>query len=211
MPDCRLTADFREGYGFLRFAGEPVCTFSGGKFDSTTRRANLVHLEELLLESPMDPSRVSNLFRSVSSVVNKAREKKHGCTIVIDFNDPLLNIPGQHIHPPLDLEDEEALNMSQSLAKVDGALHVGSDSWLYAFACLLDGHAVPGENLARGARFNSALRYTAEHDNIVIVVVSSDKPVSVIKGGVELSAQCEWIPFSKSSEFPPTLEGWLEG
>jgi len=101
------------------------------------------------------------------------------------------------------------LALAKSLAKVDGALHIGSDLHLHGFACLLDGRAIQGENRARGARFNSALRFTAEHKNLIVVVLSSDRPVSVIQGGVELSAQCEWEAFSKLSSTPPTLKEWL--
>ena len=93
---------------------------------------------------------------------------------------------------PLDLREPAYLELAKSLAKVDGALHVGSDLHMHGFACLLDGRSVPGEDRARGARFNSALRFTSEHENIIVVVVSSDRPVSVIKEGVELTARCEW-------------------
>ena len=46
----------------------------------------------------------------------------------------------------------------------------------------------------KGARYNSALRFTNEHKNILVVVVSSDRPISVIQEGVEISAQCQWNP-----------------
>ena len=67
-----------------------------------------------------------------------------------------------------------------------------------------------GEKTGRGgARFNSALRFTAEHEDIIVVVVSSDRPVSVMRGGIELTAACEWEPFSEFASSPPTLEEWL--
>jgi len=81
---------------------------------------------------------------------------------------------------------------------------------LHAFACLLDGRAIVGEDRARGARFNSALRFTAQNENVVVVVVSSDRRISVLQGGVELTAQCEWKSFSEFATLPPTLEQWLE-
>ena len=84
------------------------------------------------------------------------------------------------------------LELAKSLAKVDGALHVGSDLHLHGFACLLDGHTFPGEDLARGARYNSALRFTNEHKDIVVVVVSSDRPVSVVYQGVDVYGTCSW-------------------
>ena len=133
------------------------------------------------------------------------------CTLIIDLNDSPIEISGQQLEHPINLRQENLLGLAKALARVDGALHIGEDLHLHGFACLLDGRAVPGEDRARGARFNSALRFTAVHDNVLVVVVSFDKPVSVIQGGVELTAQCEWEPFSKLVTAPPTLEEWLDG
>ncbi len=109
----------------------------------------------------------------------------------------------------MDLQKNHLLNLAKSLAKVDGALHLRGDLHLHGFACLLHGNTVPGEDRARGARFNSALRFTAEHRQVIVVVVSSDRPVSVIQEGVELTAQCEWAPFSKMIKPPPSLAEWI--
>lgn len=211
MPECRLTAEYRGGHGFLRLAGNPVCSFSDGRFIASNRQACLVDLEELLLESVLDSEKRSALFRIVRDIVNHAGEGKFGCTIVLDLNRTPLGISGQLLDRPIDLEEAKYLDLARSLAKVDGALHIGADLWLHAFGCLLDGHAVPGENLSRGARFNSALRFTSEHTNVIVVVVSSDKPVSVIQQGVELTARCEWKPFTKLVEAPPILADWIQG
>jgi len=209
MPDRRTTADFSGEYGFLRLSGSPVCSFSDGSVYSTTRRANLVHLEEALLEYPIDPAIRHELFQIVTSIVNEAGIRNHGCTLVIDLNDRPVEISGQKLEYPMNLEKTHHLALAKSLAKVDGALQVGTDRHLHRFACLLDGRAVPGEDRARGARFNSALRFTADQENLIVVVVSSDRPVSIIAGGVELSARCEWKPFSKLVASPSTLEEWL--
>jgi len=88
-------------------------------------------------------------------------------------------------------------------------LHLGQDLKLYGFACLLDGRRVSGEDRARGARFNSALRFTTENENIIVIVVSSDRPVSIIQNGVELTAACEWTAVTHCM-IPPLLESWLE-
>jgi hypothetical protein len=103
------------------------------------------------------------------------------------------------------------LDLAKSLSKVDGALHIGADLRLHGFACLLDGRTIVGENRARGARFNSALRFTAEHENLIVVVVSADRPVSVIHRGIDLNASPDWRPISQSLVQPPTLEEWLIG
>jgi hypothetical protein len=209
MPERRSTADFRGDYGFFRVGGKPVCSFSDGKVYSTNRRPNLVHLEEALIESPVDPTTGNDLFKIATAIVQKAGNERHGCSLVIDFNDPAVSISGQQLEYPLDLKKKGTLELAKSLAKVDGALHIGADLHLHGFACLLDGHAVSGEDRARGARFNSALRFTAEHDNLIVVVVSADRPVSVIQGGVDLTAQCEWKASSRLVTTPPTLKHWI--
>ena len=101
------------------------------------------------------------------------------------------------------------LELAEALAKVDGAIHIGRDLQLHAFSCLLDGQAIAGEDRSRGARYNSALRFTAAHRNILVVVVSSDRPVSVFQEGVEISAQCEWRPEATCTLAPTRLADWI--
>ncbi len=209
LPDCRITAEFRGGHGFLRFSGELICSFSDGSFHSSNRRPNLVQLEELLLGPGLQSGDRHDLFKIVSGIVLRAGEQRHGASIVIDLNTKPINFSGQRLETPINLCDPQMLDLAKSLSKVDGALHIGADLCLHAFACLLDGRSIVGENRARGARFNSALRFTAEHENIIVVVVSSDRPVSVIHGGIDLTARAEWEPISQLVFEPPTIEGWL--
>jgi hypothetical protein len=171
----------------------------------------LVHLEELLLESPLEESKRDDLFKIVSGIVARAGEQRHGATLVIDLNPSPIFISGQQLASPVDLTNETMLDLAKSLSKVDGALHIGADLHLHGFACLLDGRAIAGENSGRGARFNSALRFTAEHENLIVAVVSADWPVSVIHRGVDLNASPEWKPLSQQLVQPPTLEEWLVG
>jgi len=209
-PQSSLAVDFRGGYGFLRLDEEMICSFADGRFSSSTRKTNLVHVEEALLEHSMDSSTRHDLFRIITQIVNSAGEGRYGCTLVIDLNEPVITLSGQGLEGPLDLQEPNLLELAKSLAKVDGALHIGGDLKLHRFACLLDGHAVSGENRARGARFNSALRFTAEHPELIVVVVSADRPVSVIQGGVELSAQCEWQSPAGWLTQPPLLADWIK-
>ncbi|MFP4316254.1 MAG: DNA integrity scanning protein DisA nucleotide-binding domain protein [Desulfovibrionales bacterium] len=210
IPEGSVLAHFRGGYGFLSIDFDLVCSFFDGSFHSTTRKAKLVHLEEILLESNIDPVNGHLLFQIVASLVHGAEEMKHGCTLVIDLKNGPRELAGQRLEWPLDLQQSQNLELAKSLAKVDGALHIGRDLHLHGFACLLDGTTVPGENRARGARFNSALRFTSGRDDLVVVVVSSDRPVSIIQGGIELTAQCEWKPVTGTTSMPPTLTEWLE-
>lgn len=209
-PPGSIIADYRGAYGFLQLDEQLVCTFQDGGFRSTNRKANLVHLEEHLLESTLEVPRANALFQIVSHIVAHAGRRKHGCAVVVDLNNHPEDIPGQKLAEPLDLSQRPNLDLAASLAKVDGALHVCKDLTLQSFACLLDGPRVPGENRARGARFNSALRFTAAHPDLVVVVVSADRPVSVIHRGVELTATCQWLQHFACVQTPPTLQEWLQ-
>ncbi|WP_240194700.1 DNA integrity scanning protein DisA nucleotide-binding domain protein [Desulfobulbus rhabdoformis] len=190
LPDFSLCADFRGRHGFLKVNRNKVCSFADGRFSSISYQAKLVQLEELLLETDLDRMNSYFLFKIVVSLVHHSQQRKHGCTVVLDLNPDPVPISGQNLSPPLDLQKPYMLKMAKSLAKVDGALHIGADMHLHGFACLLDGRSFPGEDLARGARYNSALRFTAEHPNIIVVVVSSDRPVSVIHQGLDVHGAC---------------------
>jgi DNA integrity scanning protein DisA with diadenylate cyclase activity len=189
--------------------GEKICSFFDGSFHSTTHRAKLVQVEETFLESDLDTDTQDTMYKIVSDIVHTAETGKYGCTLVIDLNPEPVGISGQSLVKPLDLREQTDLELAKSFAKVDGALHIGADMKLHAFACLLDGRALVAEDRARGARFNSALRFTAEHRNLIVVVVSSDRPVSIIQEGVELSAQCPLEPVSTCMMLPPALEEWI--
>ncbi|MDC0335274.1 DNA integrity scanning protein DisA nucleotide-binding domain protein [Pseudodesulfovibrio sp.] len=208
MPGSYLSAQFSGTHGFLWLRDTLVCSFYDGRFHSSNLRANLVQFEEQLLESDMAMEDQHTLLQIVSLMVNRVRDRKHGCTLVIDTAQEQLSMSGQHFEKPLDLQESSQLKLACSLAKLDGALHVGRDLKLHGFGCLMDGRSVPGENRARGARFNSALRFTAEHEDIVVVVVSADRPVSIIKNGLELTARCHFQQIRGFSR-PPLLAEWI--
>jgi hypothetical protein len=209
IPHFSLTAEFKGNHGFLHVNDEALCSFSDGNFLSTTRRAKLVQVEEALLESDLSPAESNRLFKAVCTLVHHAQKSRIGCTLVIDLNMPPLSISGQRLAQPIDLQEPHLIDLAKSLLKVDGALHIGRDIRLHGFACLLDGRSIPGEDRARGARFNSALRFTAERKNVIVVVVSTDRPFSIIQEGIEVSAQCQWKPLTGSLMRPLTLEEWI--
>ncbi|BBO72033.1 DNA-binding protein [Desulfosarcina alkanivorans] len=211
LPDFSITAEFNGGHGFLKVVDDTICSFADGAYQSTTRRANLVHLEEALLESDLDRESGNAVFKILSTLVHQAEDQKHGATLVLDLNRTPVAISGQCFEHPLDLGEAGNLNLAKSLLRVDGAVHIGVDMHLHGFACLLDGRAIASENRARGARYNSALRFTAEHANIIVVVVSSDRPVSIIQSGIEISAACQWKPVSCRIVQPIPLNHWVKG
>ena len=126
------------------------------------------------------------------------------------MNEIPANLSGQKVESPINLDTPRFLDLACSLAKVDGALHLSRDCKLQNFACLLDGNTIPGEDRSRGARYNSALRFTAENPNFIVVVVSSDRPVSVIQKGMKLRSTDD-TENTQCMIRPMTLEAWAQG
>ena len=209
MPAFYLVAYFFGQYGYVSIKEEAVCSFSDGSFKSTTRRAKLVQVEEALLESELDNETGSQLYRIVLQLVHHAQANRFGCTLVVDLNWTPVTIAGHKPDDPIDLTSPNSIELAQSLCRVDGALHICRDLKLHGFACLLDGLKLENEDRSRGARFNSALRFTKANANIIVVVVSIDHPVSVIQQGVEINAQCGWNPLPTSVMEPQLLEDWI--
>lgn len=206
-----ITADFRGLFGFLRVNNQSVCSFADGAYSSATHQAKLFQVEEALLDYEIDSSVRSSLFHIVASIVHYAETEHFGGTIVIDINEPLTHIAGQNLEQSLDLERSNMLDLACDLARVDGALQIGADRHLHRFACLLDGPTIPTEDRARGARYNSALRFTAQNPHTIIVVVSADRPVSVIRNGIEYNGSINLISDGRSHFMVQPLAEWLVG
>lgn len=209
LPEFCLVADFQGKLGFLRFNDELICSFEDGSFSSTTHRAKLFEVEEILLDYELDTAARNTLFQIVAALVHNAETNGFGCTLVVDLEKVYNPLSGQILDPPIDLQQAESLALAAGLSKTDGALHIRDDMHLHSFACLLDGLSIPGEDRARGARYNSALRFTAIRRDTIIVVVSSDRPVSVIHRGIELRKRLAYNPSERCSLYPELLEDWL--
>ncbi|WP_419174878.1 DNA integrity scanning protein DisA nucleotide-binding domain protein [Desulfosediminicola sp.] len=209
LPEFCLVADFQGKLGYLRLNDDLVCSFEDGSFNSTTHRAKLFEVEEILLDYDLDTSVRNSLFQVVSALVHNAETNGFGCTLVVDLEDDYTGISGQLLTPPIDLQQPESLALAAGLSRTDGALHIRADQYLYAFACLLDGLSIPGEDRARGARYNSALRFTAIRNNSIVIVVSSDRPVSVIYRGVEARKRHPFTPADFCSLSTELLSTWL--
>lgn len=209
LPVFHLTADFQGKIGFLEISDEKICSFVDGSYTSNTHRAKLFEVEEALLDYDLDTTARNSLFQIIASLVHNAQNKMFGCTLVIDLAAEPTLISGQTIKHPLNLHQKNHLDLACALSKVDGALHLGADLQLHAFACLLDGHSIVGEDRARGARYNSALRFSTEHPKTIIVVVSADRPVSIIHEGKQILYNSRSHTSSRCAIRPKTLEQWL--
>ena len=210
LPSPSLCCEFRGRHGMIFLDKMPLCSFSDGAFQSTNRKPKLLPLQEALQKWPLTKENCYKLFNGISRIVTAAGEERYGCAIVIDPSTPPLHLPGQALATPMNLDHNANLSLAAALAKVDGALHIDSNLRLRTFACLLDGPSLPSEDRARGARYNSALRFTAMHPGLLVVVVSSDRPVSVIQNGEDLSRNPVWPAISNTLRIPQTLAHWLE-
>ncbi len=205
-----ITADFQGKLGFLFVGDEVICSFQDGSYSSDTHRAKLFEVEEALLDYAIDPTVRNDMFKIIAALVHNAEDNMFGCTFVIDLAPEPTAISGQSLTPPVSLLEPNKLMLAAGLSKVDGALHIRSDLHLHGFACLLDGHRVDNENRARGARYNSALRFTAQHSDTIVVVVSSDRPVSIFQQGKEIvNRHCSLLP-SRCALYPLPLGEWLD-
>lgn len=205
-----ITADFHGKFGFLSVNEDKVCSFQDGSYSSDTHRAKLFEMEEALLDFALEPSRRIDLFKIISSLVHTAEDKMFGCSFVVDLAPELTSIAGQTLTPPIDLRQPNKLELAAGLAKVDGALHITADLHLHGFACLLDGPQVKNEDRARGARYNSALRFTAQHKDVIVVVVSSDRPVSIFLHGEEIINRYSNASITTCSLYANLLTEWVK-
>ena len=115
------------------------------------------------------------------------------------------------LDPPLSLLEPRNFDLAAALLRIDGAVHLTTDAMIHGFACLLDGKTISWENMARGARYNSALRFSAATPKVIVVVVSADRPVSIIYNGIELNAFCRWKPVYQYMPKILTLKKYLNG
>lgn len=209
VPRYAFAANFHSRRGFLHLNNELICSFEDGQYKSTNFRAKLFEIEEILLDFPIDNVTRNSLFQIAKFLVHTAESKKFGCTIVLDLGDIMPVIAGQLLNPPIDLTHSHLLALASGLSKVDGALYVRKDLRLHGFACLLDGLTIPAEDRSRGARYNSALRFTSVRMDSIVIVVSSDHPVSVIFQGKEQKRAFSPTLDTIKSQQPIFLESWL--
>jgi hypothetical protein len=212
VPEYAIAADYYDDHGFVKLGKEKIASFSGGNFYSTNREPKLVELEELLLDSKLEFNISTLLFQLISELVYISLKEGHGCMLVIDLNKEPINLTGHVLDPSLNLLEPSHIDLACALTKIDGALHITSDLMIHGFGCLLDGKATNWENMARGARYNSAIRFSSEHKDTIIVVVSADRPVSIIYCGLEINAFSSWeSPFYGNSPKPVPIKEYFNG
>ena len=140
----------------------------------------LAHLLRLKFSNGGEPDTIREIIHSIA---RQARKGHFGCTLVIDPQFEPSEYSGEIFQQPLDLREPLNLQITGRLARVDGALCLDSRGSLRAAGCLLDGSMGNHENRARGARYNSACRYTSKRSEVVVITISEDGPFSTFADG----------------------------
>lgn len=119
-------------------------------------------------------------FERLWALALAASEQRHGTILVIaaaaEAEAHRLALQGMPI-VPVKLDRETVL----SLSSIDGALLIAPDTTCHAIGAILDGRAMGTGDPARGARYNSALRYVLSSEQpSLAVVVSEDGRVDLL-------------------------------
>jgi hypothetical protein len=134
------------------------------------------------------PSAGSHGAIEIRRVIEEAANQRHGAMVVIssDAADEAARLANQSfpIEPrPLDVELEIG-----SVTSIDGAILLDSFGTCYAIGVILDGIATAAGTPARGARYNSALRYVSSRParSCLVAVMSEDGGVDLVPDLLEI-------------------------
>jgi Probable sensor domain DACNG/Probable sensor domain DACNH/DisA bacterial checkpoint controller nucleotide-binding len=107
-----------------------------------------------------------------------AIEQRHGTMLVVtrEAASEAVRLESQGTRVKPTLLTPELLRLVTS---IDGAVLLEPAGLCHAVGVILDGPATPAGTPARGARYNSAIRYTSAHKACLILVVSEDGPVDI--------------------------------
>ncbi len=207
MP-AMIRAEFEDGQGDLYLREELVCCFRNGRYTALRRTADLRGVRQAIERCGVSGK---TLAVAVENVITVARKQGHGCTLLIDLADFPRDLSGHHLESALDLTPDTNQRLASAMARIDGALQLDREGRLHSFGCLLDGPRVrETEDRSRGARYNSALRFSAQHHDSIVITVSEDGPVSVFhRGTLTHPVVLEWPEPTHMEMDPPTLERWL--
>ena len=130
---------------------------------------------------------LSRLFHQISSanvdllvsLVDTASAEKHGTMLVI-VEDAAAEAKRLGNQATVVVPFPATPQLIKHVTPIDGAVLLGLDGKCYAIGAILDGMATSQGDPARGARFNSALRYVACHKKPCLAIVVSED------GGVDL-------------------------
>lgn len=205
-----LLASFDRGRLTLTLNKVPLCQINNGIFRAIESKWTLDINNQTKSLSSLDATTKVRVQEFVNKLVTTARNEHFGCTLLLDSGEPSKRrLSGQKLETPVAL-NESTFKLFSDMCKVDGAVHIDVNKLhLCAFACLLDGESGDTEELSRGARFNSAQRYSRKTEDMVVLVVSEDGPVTIFEGGETAAVIEKYVRDHECKHSPPKLSEWL--
>lgn len=120
-----------------------------------------------------------NNTNSLREIVDSATEQKHGTLIVISnkAKEEAKRLENQSTNIESVVLDRELV---KSITSIDGAIILDTQGVCHCMGVILDGVASLNGNSARGARYNSAIRYVDGHKGeCVAIIISEDGMVDL--------------------------------
>jgi hypothetical protein len=177
-----LRANFANGSADMFIGNEYQFSIHNGKLRSYRRRPNFLVLEKSFNALNVRKAFMPNYRQQIEALLSTVFESNFGCLLVLG-DDDTQSLSGQALTIPLSIFDNDHLRLISNMAKVDGATHVNSQGKAFKFASLLGGSASVRDVAARGARFNSASRYSRENSDQLVVALSVDGGLSCFIAG----------------------------
>lgn len=124
-------------------------------------------------------------------LVNEAKHQKHG-TMLVFLDDKNVKREQERLSSAgFEIKVNQNINTyMKQLAAIDGAILIGKTGNVYAIGTILDGKMPEdyGLDMARGARYNLAIKYSHSHkeQKNLIVVFSEDGYANLISSGKEI-------------------------
>lgn len=162
-------------------------TFSEIRLRESLQNVFYKYLSE---EENVHSEKIDEKITNIIEIVKCAYKQKHGTTLVITTpkiaKTEVQRLKEQSIKIDV-INIKESMYYKQVVEKItniDGALYMDINGYVHAIGVILDGYAEAGSgDSARGARYNSAIRYKNGKDingKCVIIVISEDGMIDII-------------------------------
>lgn len=139
-----------------------------------------INKEKIFLDlKRLFPENSEDQNKNIYSLIECAAKQKHGTMLVITNKAEQETKRLENQSTPI-----EPINLNQelvhNLTTIDGAILLSPDGVCHAIGVVLDGVASPKGDPARGARYNSAIRYISVNNDSLAVVISEDGTVDLV-------------------------------